>query len=286
MSAVVVIANPTAGRGRAGRLIGKTVAILESLGVEHSVAVSGSAQDMERLAREAAEGGAEIVAALGGDGSVSLVANGLVGTDTALAALPGGTGDDFAKAVLGTGKLDVAARMLAHPNIRPIDIVRVTAGAQVRHYVNIAGAGFDSDVNETANAMTVNLGGTGTYVAAVLKTLKRFVPARYTITVDEERVELAGTLAELVDEREHFDDHYGAHRAARILLGPWYLLGLQGALVDLPIPSAWLAPLLLALLLGLLRHADGRARRLLLVLTGAWVTAWVGFTARILLLAR
>ena len=74
--------------------------------------------------------------------------------------------------------------------------------------------------------------------------------------------------------------------AARILLGPWYLLGLQGALVDLPVPSAWLAPLLLVLLLGFVRHADGRARRLLLVLSGAWLGAWIGFTARILFLAR
>ncbi len=74
--------------------------------------------------------------------------------------------------------------------------------------------------------------------------------------------------------------------ASRILLGPWYLLGLQGALVDLPVPSAWLAPILLVLLLGFVRHADGRARRLLLVLGAAGVTAWVGFTARILLLAR
>jgi ubiquinol-cytochrome c reductase cytochrome b subunit len=74
--------------------------------------------------------------------------------------------------------------------------------------------------------------------------------------------------------------------ATAILLGPWYLLGLQGALVDLPVPSAWLAPLLLVLLLGLVRHADGRARRLLLVLTGAWFAGWIGFTARILLLAR
>ncbi len=74
--------------------------------------------------------------------------------------------------------------------------------------------------------------------------------------------------------------------AARILLGPWYLLGLQGSLVDLPVPAAWLGPLLFVLGLGLVRHADGRPRRVLLVLSGAWVAAWIAFTARILLLAR
>ena len=74
--------------------------------------------------------------------------------------------------------------------------------------------------------------------------------------------------------------------AARILLGPWYLLGLQGALVDLPVSAAWLGPLLFVLGLGLVRHAEARARRLLLVLAVTCVAAWVGFTARILLFAR
>jgi len=200
---VVVIANPTAGRGKAGTLIGKVDAILRGLGIDHTVRVSESAADMERLARAAADDGAEIVAALGGDGSVGLVANGLIGTTAALAMLPGGTGDDFAKAVAGTGKLEAAAKLLAVPDIRPIDVVKVTAGAHVRHYVNIAGAGFDSEVNETANAMTVKLGGTGTYIAAVLKTLQRFVPAHYAIEVDGERLEVDAMLAIVANSQQY-----------------------------------------------------------------------------------
>ena len=45
----------------------------------------------------------------------------------------------------------------------------------------VKSAGFDSEVNETANGMTVKLGATGTYVAALLKTLSRFSPASFTI---------------------------------------------------------------------------------------------------------
>ncbi len=73
--------------------------------------------------------------------------------------------------------------------------------------------------------------------------------------------------------------------AGQILLGPWYLLGLQGALVDLPASVAWLAPLLLVVLLGLVRHVD-RARRHVVMLLAAWVAAYAAFTVRILLLAR
>ncbi len=74
--------------------------------------------------------------------------------------------------------------------------------------------------------------------------------------------------------------------AGRLLLGPWYLLGLQGALVDLPVAIGWLGPLALVLFLGLLRHARERARKLLIALTAIWVVADLAFTARLLLLAR
>jgi diacylglycerol kinase (ATP) len=191
---VVVVANPTAGRGKAGRLIGKADAILHDLRIEHEVRVSESGTDLEAIARLAAEDGAEIVAVLGGDGTVSLGANGVLGTGAALAVLPAGTGDDFAKAI-GASRFDTAVRLLANPRIVPIDVVSLVAGVERRYFVNIAGAGFDSEVNETANGMSTRLGGTGTYVAAVLKTLSRFSPARYELTIDGEAVSVDAMLA-------------------------------------------------------------------------------------------
>jgi diacylglycerol kinase (ATP) len=199
---VVVVANPTAGHGRAGRQIGHVVALLNSLGVEHHVRVSESAGDLEHIARRAAEDGADIVAVLGGDGSVGAAVNGVIGTLAALAVLPAGTGDDFAKAI-GAGRLSAATRLLAAPDIREVDVVKLTAGPQERHYVNIAGAGFDSEVNETANTMSLKLGGTGTYIAAVLKTLRRFAPAHYEIDVDGEHTTTEAMLVVVGNGRSY-----------------------------------------------------------------------------------
>jgi len=194
--ALVVVANPAAGHGRAGRLIGRVSAGLHRLRVPHEIRVSESGPDLERLARVSVEGGAGIVAALGGDGTVSLAANGILGTGAALAALPAGTGDDFAKAI-GVGKLDTAIELLANPKTVDLDVIEVTTGAGKRSFINIAGAGFDSEVNETANGMTVKLGATGTYLAALLKTLSRYSPAAFTIQVDDERMELDAMLVEV-----------------------------------------------------------------------------------------
>lgn len=190
---LVVIANPTAGGGKAGKLIGTADEILRGLHLDHRVLVTGSPEDMEASCRREADAGASIVAVIGGDGTVSCAANGLIGTETAMAVLPAGTGDDFARAI-GASRFDAAVKRLATPEIVRLDAVRVVTAGATRHFVNIAGAGFDSEVNETANAMTIRLGGTLTYLLALVSTLRKFTPARYTVTIDGDRSQLDAML--------------------------------------------------------------------------------------------
>jgi diacylglycerol kinase (ATP) len=184
---LVVVANPTAGRGKAGRLIGKVDRLLHQAGVPHRIELGESGPDLQARARAAAEEGAGVVAALGGDGTIGLAANGILGTGSTLAILPSGTADDFATA-MGVRSIDQAVRAIAGGVTATIDVIKVTAGPEVRHFVNVAGCGFDSEVNEAANAMRIDLGAKGTYVAAVVKTLSRFVPATFRIVLDDDVV--------------------------------------------------------------------------------------------------
>jgi YegS/Rv2252/BmrU family lipid kinase len=182
--AVVVVANPTAGRGKAARLIPRVDALLRSLDVPHSLLLCEGPEDPERLAGKAAAEGAEIVAALGGDGQVGACANGLLGTQTALAVIPSGTGNDFARH-LGLNRKDPlgAARLLSAPSFKVIDVAKVTTPDGERHYVNVGGAGFDSEVNELANRVR-RLRGTPKYVYSTFVTLARFKPGKFVVTVD------------------------------------------------------------------------------------------------------
>jgi hypothetical protein len=71
-----------------------------------------------------------------------------------------------------------------------------------------------------------------------------------------------------------------------VQLGPWYLLGLQGLLLDLPVAVGWLAPLLLLVLVGSLAHVEGRARRALLIAVVALIVLYLAWSVRLLLYAR
>ena len=182
---MVVVANPTAGRGKAGKIVGTVDRLLHQAGIAHEIVLSESGADLESRVRRAATEGAPIVGCVGGDGTVGLAANGLLGTDTTLAIFPSGTADDFA-ASLGLKNLEAAVRAVAERTAARIDTARVSTDDLTRHFVAIASCGFDSEVNEAANAMTIKLGGTGTYLAALVKTLSRFTPAGFTIELDGE----------------------------------------------------------------------------------------------------
>jgi diacylglycerol kinase (ATP) len=191
---VAVVANPTSGRGKGARLIPKVEALLRSMGIRHTMHISGSPADPERMAREAAERGAETVVALGGDGHVGTCANGVSGTDSALAVIPAGTGNDFAR-MLGIPLKDASAatRLLEAPERRQLDMVRVTTPQRERFYVNVGGAGFDSEVNAYANRMRF-IKGKAKYVAATFALLPRFKPGQFHVVVDGVEHELPGML--------------------------------------------------------------------------------------------
>jgi diacylglycerol kinase (ATP) len=184
-ASIVVVANPSAGHGKAGKVLGSVERLLGTARIPHEIVVSTSGPDLEQKVREAASGGADAVGCVGGDGTVGLAANALVGTDTPLAIFPSGTADDFARAI-GLRHLATTVAAVSGGVTERIDTARAATAGGDRVFVAIASCGFDSEVNEAANAMRLRLGGTGTYLAALLQTLSRFTPAGFTIDVDGE----------------------------------------------------------------------------------------------------
>ena len=176
--AVRLIVNPSAGAGRAAKLLPGVEMALRSHGIPFRVDRTTSIEHARELARAAREAG-ELAAAMGGDGLAGAVAGELHGTDTMMAVLPGGRGNDLARK-LGLGHDPVAAvDVLAAGKERRIDVAQ--AGGTV--YVGILSAGFDSVVNEIANATRLPL-GTQVYAYAALRALPGWKPARWEVTVD------------------------------------------------------------------------------------------------------
>lgn len=143
---VIVLANPAAGGGRGRRLGMRAVALLESEGVRVEAIVSrGAGHLAEVAAAEAGRDRARLVA-IGGDGTLSEVAQGLLsvpGAVTALGIIPLGTGNDFIKSAGLPRDWRAACRRLASGcTPRNIDAGRVNG----RWFINGVGFGFDAAI--------------------------------------------------------------------------------------------------------------------------------------------
>jgi YegS/Rv2252/BmrU family lipid kinase len=175
---VLLIANPAAGGGRAGRALPAVESSLRAHGLPFRTERTTGLEHARELARQAAERG-EIAAAFGGDGLVGAVAGALAGTGGVLGVLPGGRGNDLAR-VLGIGQSpESACAVLAAGIERPLDLGEVDG----RRFVGIASCGFDSEANRIANETRV-VRGNLVYLYGALAALARWTPATFTLSYD------------------------------------------------------------------------------------------------------
>ena len=164
MPSVVCIVNPVAGRGRTVAWLPRVQSLMDKQGLDYEIVQTEGPDDATLLAKHAAEKGARIVVAMGGDGTVSEVAAGLVRSESALALIPTGTGNDFARALGLLGKVPLAVRTIKEGSMRLIDVGR--AGHLT--FVNSLGVGFDGEVTHH-NQRVKKIKGLLSYLFTVLK---------------------------------------------------------------------------------------------------------------------
>src|SRR5947209_2647673 len=178
---VSLIVNPSAGGGRAGRLLGEVATALSSHQLEHHIERTQSLEHATALAADAAAAG-EVAVAFGGDGLIAAVASGLRGTDGVLGVLPGGRGNDLVR-VLGIPRDPAAAcQVLSTGVVRALDLGQ----AGERTFLGIASCGFDSDANRIAN-QTRLIKGNLVYAYGAIRALAGWRPARFELTLADGR---------------------------------------------------------------------------------------------------
>ena len=192
----LVVANPMSANGSLGRAWSRHEAVIRRTFGPFDHRMTRAPGEASDLAREAArDGGYEMVVAMGGDGTISEVTDGLftedgpVAPDVVLGVLPFGTGGDFRKTIGAPKDLTSGARSLTGRRTMPVDVVRLTYTAatgsqQVRHYINIASFGIGGLVDELVNHTTKALGGRLSFAVATVRAMRRFKPQRALVSLD------------------------------------------------------------------------------------------------------
>lgn len=177
----LIVFNPTAGQAGnlehdihaasdVWRANGWTVDVRPTIGPGHGI----------QIAREAAEQGYDLVVAAGGDGTVNEVINGLVGTQTAMAALPAGTVNVWVRELGLPLQPRAAAEALLHAQVRTIDLGR----AGDRYFLLMAGVGFDAAVTAEVRSHEKQRLGVFAYLLHAFELAWRFRGTSARVVVD------------------------------------------------------------------------------------------------------
>ncbi|KAA2266636.1 sphingosine kinase [Solihabitans fulvus] len=195
---------PASGLGRAARVAGSVAERLRSAAGRLDLLVADSAAGTRGLAARAVADGVDVLVVVGGDGAAHLGVQACAGTDTALGLVPAGTGNDLATALgLPADPLaaaDSVADALRSGTRRRMDLGRLGSGTW---FATVLCAGFDSAVNERANAMRWPR-GPRRYDLAILAELAGLHTSPLVVETDNGTLDLDGTLVAIGNT-----SHYG-----------------------------------------------------------------------------
>jgi diacylglycerol kinase (ATP) len=187
MRAALVVC-PASGLGTAARVAGSVAARLRESVDRLDQFVPESPEDTDATLRKLVDAGTEVVFVLGGDGAAHAAVQACAQSETTLAIIPAGTGNDLARALgLPRDPIEAAALVAGGLHLRQqVDLGKVEDGSW---FATVLCAGFDSAVNERVNRMRWPR-GPRRYDLAIVAELAALKPARLVVRADDEAIEL------------------------------------------------------------------------------------------------
>ncbi len=187
-STVAVILNPASGAGKTLKLVPQVMNALNAQGRSFKLHLTSRRGEATDVARTFALDGVAVVIAVGGDGTIHEVANGLLasGRDVPLGLVPSGHGSDFARTAGIPKSVDEAVARGCAGTSRRIDVGRATFDdGTSRNFLNVAGLGFDAEVAQRV-LNTRMPGSTLPYLVAVGGALARYQNIKVKVEADGE----------------------------------------------------------------------------------------------------
>ncbi|WAH41987.1 diacylglycerol kinase family lipid kinase [Alicyclobacillus fastidiosus] len=176
------IVNPTAGRGTTkSRWDAFERQLKKYTTFPYKVHFTTRSGEAETVSLQATHSHFERVIAVGGDGTVNEIVNGVLGRDVMIGILPFGTGNDLARSIEANKSDKDLLHMLCYPKEASLNVAKING----RHFINAAGIGFDGIVaNHINRHMFIKILGALGYSLSAITVLKSFTPSEVMLNID------------------------------------------------------------------------------------------------------
>lgn len=205
-----LIINPIAG-GRKGRnLTEKILERLKAWGISFEHEFSRYIGHATEIARHSIRK-FDAVVAVGGDGTVNEVVNGIVGYDIPLGILPVGRGNDFFRTISNSRLLDIILKPFTNtPKLKMIDVGKINE----KYFINVAGVGFDALVASISEP--IRIFGPIAYLGSAIVGLLKNRGVRLKINIDDNKIDIDALMIAIANGK-----YFGGKMMIAPEASPW-----------------------------------------------------------------
>jgi len=172
------IINPVSGKGKAIEKITIIEEIMDKSGCNYKIQLTEGVGHAKTLAEEAVE---DVIVAVGGDGTIGEIANGLVDRNKSFGLIPSGTGNDFIRSLDIPSDILGAMETILAGKTRELNLGMV----QNLYFVNVASVGLDAHIVDKAIAIKKHFTGTKAYIVALIRGLITYRTIHLELSIDD-----------------------------------------------------------------------------------------------------
>lgn len=192
---LLFIVNPTAGNGMTMEAVPQIKEYCRSNGIDYKIICTKYPGHGTEIAKKEITSGYSGIIAVGGDGTLLEVANGLFGSTVPLGVLPMGTGNDFARTANIPEDLYAALEKIKKNRITTIDVGRVGD----KYFLNVASLGLDAEIAEDVQSNKHWIKGKAAYYLSVLKKFVTYRCKSVSIYIDDKKLDTKILLAAIAN---------------------------------------------------------------------------------------
>ena len=180
-----VVINPAAGKNEP--ILNILNKVFQKYDIDWEVSITKKFGDATRFAKQAIAGGADLVAGYGGDGTQMEITNAVIGGETPMAILPGGTGNAMSFELQVPRKLEQAVELMCQSNkVRKIDVAKIGD----RHFMLRVYSGIEESTKTSREDK--DRYGNLAYIKDTLQAIENPPHASYKVRIDDTEIEEEG----------------------------------------------------------------------------------------------
>lgn len=180
------IVNPSAGKGKALKRIPEIENIFKKVNEEYIIEVTKKPGHATEIARNYSNKDVYRIYAIGGDGTLNEVLNGMAESNCSLGVIPSGSGNDFVRSIAGVDTRDNIVCRMVHGKEQYVDLGRIGR----RYFLNISSIGIDAEIAYNAREFKrlPFISGHMAYLLSIFTTVFKYNSKQIEFQIDDKRI--------------------------------------------------------------------------------------------------